>query len=229
MFGGLTSISRVALVAAAVSMGGVAAQAADLGGNCCADLEERIAELEATTARKGNRVMSLTVYGQVNRAMVWHNDDLSTVPNVSFRDAQGRSGTRFGFRGQARFTSDLTIGYRLELGISDNAGTSLSESFVRESAVFVRSASLGTLTFGRTSTATDGLAEIALGSYYTPFGGEESTNVSPIIAGVMGRFEAIDGSRRAGVHYTSPTLAGFIFSASYYHRADANTGVDNDE
>jgi hypothetical protein len=27
--------------------------AADLGGDCCADLEERVAELEATTARKG--------------------------------------------------------------------------------------------------------------------------------------------------------------------------------
>jgi hypothetical protein len=31
------------------------ASAADLGGNCCADLEERVAELEATTVRKGNR------------------------------------------------------------------------------------------------------------------------------------------------------------------------------
>ena len=31
------------------------ALAADLGGNCCSDLEKRIAELEATTARKGNR------------------------------------------------------------------------------------------------------------------------------------------------------------------------------
>jgi hypothetical protein len=29
-------------------------QAADLGGDCCADLEERVAELEATTASKGN-------------------------------------------------------------------------------------------------------------------------------------------------------------------------------
>src|SRR5215831_8130585 len=28
------------------------AKAADLGGDCCADLEERVAELEATTARK---------------------------------------------------------------------------------------------------------------------------------------------------------------------------------
>src|SRR2546425_88950 len=30
-------------------------RAADLGGDCCADLEERVAELEATTARKGNK------------------------------------------------------------------------------------------------------------------------------------------------------------------------------
>ena len=29
-------------------------QAADLGGNCCADLEERIAELEAMSVRKKN-------------------------------------------------------------------------------------------------------------------------------------------------------------------------------
>ncbi|MFO7297388.1 MAG: porin, partial [Pseudomonadota bacterium] len=63
MIGGLfKSASRVALIAAAgVLAGGVAAQAADLGGNCCADLEERVAELEATAARKGNRKVSLTV------------------------------------------------------------------------------------------------------------------------------------------------------------------------
>ena len=50
------------------------AQAADLGGDCCADLEERVAELEATTARKGNRRMSLTVSGQVNRTILYWND-----------------------------------------------------------------------------------------------------------------------------------------------------------
>jgi hypothetical protein len=33
--------------------------AADLGGTCCADLEERIAAHEATTVRKGNRKFSL--------------------------------------------------------------------------------------------------------------------------------------------------------------------------
>ncbi|HRY07757.1 MAG TPA: porin, partial [Hyphomicrobiaceae bacterium] len=50
------------------------ASAADLGGDCCADLEERIADLEATTARKGNRKVSLTVSGQVNHAVVFWDD-----------------------------------------------------------------------------------------------------------------------------------------------------------
>ncbi|MGW8207195.1 MAG: porin, partial [Hyphomicrobiaceae bacterium] len=41
-----------AAVAAGLLAGGLSAssaQAADFGGDCCADLEERIAELEATT------------------------------------------------------------------------------------------------------------------------------------------------------------------------------------
>ena len=60
--------SRFAIAAALGLVVGVGSvRAADLGGNCCADLEERIAELEATTARKGNRKMSLTVTGQVHR------------------------------------------------------------------------------------------------------------------------------------------------------------------
>ena len=77
MIGGLvkSSTSRLALMAAAgLFVGSVAmpsAKAADLGGDCCADLEERVAELEATTARKGNRKMSLTVSGQVHRIVLW--------------------------------------------------------------------------------------------------------------------------------------------------------------
>ena len=39
------------------------AKAADLGGDCCADLEERVAELEATTVRKGNKKVSVTLSG----------------------------------------------------------------------------------------------------------------------------------------------------------------------
>jgi hypothetical protein len=50
------------------------AKAADLGGDCCADLEERVAELEATTARKGNKKVSVQIYGKVNRAVMFWDD-----------------------------------------------------------------------------------------------------------------------------------------------------------
>lgn len=43
--------ARAALLAAAIILS-QPASAADLGGNCCADLKSDIAELEATTARR---------------------------------------------------------------------------------------------------------------------------------------------------------------------------------
>ena len=87
------------------------ASAADLGGNCCADLEERIAELEATTVRKGNRRVSLTVSGHVNRSVLYWNDgfqnDLYSVDNAI-------SNSRFRLAGNAKLTADLTAGFYME-------------------------------------------------------------------------------------------------------------------
>ncbi len=71
----MNKYSLSALVAAGLLAGAAtSATAADLGGNCCADLEERIAELEATTVRKGNRKVSLTITGWVGEQMTWWDD-----------------------------------------------------------------------------------------------------------------------------------------------------------
>ena len=72
----MNKMSLSALVAAGILAGGLAtsASAADLGGDCCADLEERIAELEATTARKGNRRVSLTISGFVAEQVLYWDD-----------------------------------------------------------------------------------------------------------------------------------------------------------
>ena len=50
MNGGMTRAAAHGAIAvlAGLLFSTASAQAADLGGNCCADLEERIAELEAT-------------------------------------------------------------------------------------------------------------------------------------------------------------------------------------
>ena len=81
MFGGLTKTSSRIAIAAALGLvvGGFAfkatpARAADLGGDCCADLEERVAELEATTVRKGNKKVSVTLSGWVVKSFNWWDD-----------------------------------------------------------------------------------------------------------------------------------------------------------
>ena len=69
---------RLMMVAAAVCALGLfaasPAKAADLGGDCCADLEERVAELEATTVRKGNKKVKVELYGRVNRVINFWDD-----------------------------------------------------------------------------------------------------------------------------------------------------------
>src|SRR3989442_1240409 len=92
MIGGLLkSASRLALLAAAgLFLGGVAmpsAKAADLGGDCCADLEERVAELEATTARKGNGF-----FGYARRVAAWFEDKHLGRITVGRYEAAGAMG-----------------------------------------------------------------------------------------------------------------------------------------
>ena len=82
-------------------------------GNCCADLEERVAELEATTARKGNRKVKLTVSGHVNEAVIfWDDGDEKNHYVVS----NNNSRTRFRFVGDAKINDRWSAGYLLEIG-----------------------------------------------------------------------------------------------------------------
>ncbi|MFZ4806459.1 MAG: porin [Hyphomicrobiaceae bacterium] len=241
MFGGLLkSTSRLALVAAAAVVGGVSAQAADLGGNCCADLEERVAELEATTARKGNRKVSLTVYGQVNKAIVWHNSDRADAyrpGQMTVRD-NTNSVSRFGFRGDAKITSDLTASYLIEVGIAENFGRNTSGQDnvetdsgaffqIRHNVVRLQSKSLGTIALGQTSVSTDGAFEVNLAAVNGINPAGDADEGHRFLGAAFDSFaNGIDGSRRQGIYYTSPTLAGFVFSAGYGHKDQDARGAD---
>ena len=111
----MTKFRVGALVAAGVLAGGFAtsASAADLGGNCCADLEERIAELEATTARKGNRKVSLTVSGWVGQQVMWWDDGAES--NAYVTDLGSTLGSHVKFTGQATILPGWSAGYVLHI------------------------------------------------------------------------------------------------------------------
>jgi len=128
MIGGLLkSSSKLALMAAAgILVGGVSmgsAKAADLGGDCCADLEERVAELEATTARKGNRKVSLTISGQIDKQIMYMRDDtrsrtIAGVDNIN-------NSSRFIFSGNAKITSSVTAGFEMMVEWSGSSRSDL--------------------------------------------------------------------------------------------------------
>ncbi|MFN3869210.1 MAG: porin [Hyphomicrobiaceae bacterium] len=244
MFGGLLkTTSLAALLAAGMAFGGASAKAADLGGDCCADLEERVAELEATTARKGNRKVSLTVSGWVNEAMMFWDDGVeSNIYQVGNNVAQ----TRFRFVGSAKISADWSAGYLLEVGVlSANSATVTAANDdggnpntlgIRHSAWWLASKQLGKVWVGQTSAATDGIMEINLAgvSHFATqnmaaqVGHFQVRNANGTLSGnqlreYMGApfnggntaAQIGEGERHNVVKYESPTLAGFVLSAAY--------------
>jgi predicted porin len=241
MIGGLLRTTSAFAIAAAVGVFATSAMAADLGGNCCADLEERIAELEATTARKGNRKVRLTVSGQLNETLLFWDDGEESNAYVVTNE---NSRTRFRFVGDAKINPEWSAGYLLEIGVraANSAGvdqlvddnTSSTASLdLRHSAWWVESSRLGRLWLGHTSTATDGITGINL-SNASLIGTNAVTDwqggffLRRDVNGVSGlselRWEDIvsqadaevgDGPRANLVKYVSPTLRGFTFSASW--------------
>ena len=107
--------------AAGLFVGGVAmpsAKAADLGGDCCADLEERVAELEATTARKGNRRVSLTISGQVSTMVqYWRDGNKTDSSDFYVVDNVMAGGTFFQFAGSARINPHLSAGFQIVVAL----------------------------------------------------------------------------------------------------------------
>jgi len=208
------TMRSIYLAAAALAFA-IPTQAADLGGDCCADLEERVAELEATVAKKGNRKVSLTIYGQVNAALMWHDLDIPGVPGKAIGQ-NGTSTSRFGFRGEANITDKVKAGYILEIGIDQEGepwdpASSLDLS-VRHSAVYLQG-EMGRLTLGRTSQATDTIDETVVTNTAVA---SKMLSLQPFSnAYLMGLDLPFDGGRADVVRYDSPSLGGFMASASW--------------
>jgi len=252
MIGGLfKSSSRLAVIAVAgLMVGGVSAQAADLGGDCCADLEERVAELEATTARKGNRKVSLTVSGWVHKSIM-HWDDGIEKNTYAGVDAINAS-TRFRLTGDAKINPKWSAGYLIELETlgdmnsstvnqtNSGLGAAGANVVVRHSAWWIDNKDYGRVWVGLTDPAGAGIDGINLAN--TNFAANSKVGLngggfflrgntgsaaaalphnmsartwSNILHGNNGISNLSDETRLNVIKYVSPTVMGFIVSASW--------------
>jgi len=235
MNGGMTRAAAHGAIAvlAGLLLSTASAQAADLGGNCCADLEERVAELEATTARKGNRRMSLTVSGQVTRSILYWNDgsDSGTYAGL---DSHNQS-TRFVFSGSAKIRPDLTAGFEFMTEIGFGGRTSSVDQvspdgsgggfLAADSSLAVRTANwwledkrLGRLTVGRINISgpvgTIDLGGISTVAHWSPglVGGGflvAGTRLGAVVGPTYG------GDRMEGIRYDTANLGGFVGQATW--------------
>ena len=237
-----TKLSIAALVAGGMMVATTGtASAADLGGDCCADLEERVATLEATTARKGNRKVSLKIYGHVNQALLIWDDGEDSDAYIVDND---HSSTRIGFKGKAKINSDWSAGYKIEIQFESSSSSNVNATTdddsnsisLRKSSMYVKSKQLGKLTWGLDSVATDDVTHdafkyIGLANHARPdahyirgfqFRNADGTiNATADVGRLCGAASSDNdacfdiGSRRNSIRYDTPTVGGFKLSAAW--------------
>jgi hypothetical protein len=240
--------SRITLaLALGVALTGTAAAAdmgAGLGGDCCADLEERVTELEQTAVKHGNRKVSLVISGSVTEAVVFWDDGYDRDINVIQPDSAGAG---FNLAGEGRITSDVSVGYNINLdvrfgdpvdsvidGVSDphslqHYNNKQSKVAISQQYVSLKSASVGTLEMGyRNSTyksfngAFDLSGDDANITSYN--GGLVDTAAGLGIVESTGAFTGASwygalsnfgGDKDMSVRYNSPEWSGFAVSGSW--------------
>ena len=157
-------------IAASLWVSSGSARAADLGSDCCADLGERIAELEATAATKGNRKVKLAISGHVAQEITWWDD--SGESNVYLHGLGPTQATHIKLGGEAEISPGWSAGYLMRVQtLEDNPfGRSGADALDQNSARFsqglnlqmsywyLQSKTLGTLSVGKLAPAAKSAA-----------------------------------------------------------------------
>ncbi|GJM03879.1 MAG: hypothetical protein DHS20C08_23800 [Rhodomicrobium sp.] len=202
------------------------------------ELDERIALLEETTARRGNSKVSLEVFGQLNQMlMAWDDGDLRdayVVDNIN-------SPTRFGLKGEARISVGMTAGYLIEIQNDFARSVNVSQEDdeapggsleIRNSYMWLRHNQLGKITLGYTSPATDNIIHNDFGGVHVAAssdtrligGGLLVRHTDEIEQGndaLIGRtplidfLPGLDTSRGNFIRYDTPRWKGLTFSAAW--------------
>lgn len=224
-------VGAILLLAAQWAIGPAPAAAADLGGNCCSDLEERIAELETTVARKGNRKVSLEVSGVINKAVLYY--DAGPGASDWSVGGNGNDPSYIQFKAVAHITSSWKAGAVVQIAFDDyefsgggygHLGGSTDGISTRMSYVFVEG-QIGKVSAGKLSQATDEITQLN-----TSNAGYVTTPLS--LAGLTGgsgigeALDIFDGGRANAVRYDLARW-GFTVSASAA-QADIDSGGKTD-
>lgn len=184
------------------------------------------------TISSGNDRVQLSLSGQVNRALNLVNDGESTE---LYSVDNNTSGSRLRFTGISKINDDLSLGSRIEVGISPDASSQVSQTNPSSGTWFdqrwtelnLTSASYGKLSLGKGDTASNGTAEVDLSRTDVV----QYASISDIAGGMLFReeggdnplttlkvsdvFQDRDGlSRQSRLRYDTPSFYGFSLAGS---------------
>ncbi len=178
----------------------------------------------------GQERVKLAISGQVNRAVNVAEDGDKTKAYFVDNDA---SNTRFRFVGTGKATDDLTVGARLEVALTTNESSVVSQdnedagefADVRWAEVSVDSKRFGKLSLGQGDTASNNSAEVDFSktdvvqyaSVADIAGGLQFRDKDDDLTGVTvsDAFNNLDGlSRKDRARYDTPSFYGFSLAGS---------------
>lgn len=187
------------------------AHAADLGGDCCADLEARVAELESTAVKHENKKLKLTISGSVDYSMLyWSVAGVNTTAIV--QNPNDASRVRFGAEGLV--AKDIKVGAVTELGLGyDPLIPSSIEA--RSTYVYVEAGAIRA-TLGHQKVATDGVEGA---------GPVDLSMVAPILdVSSIGGGALFGEARQNAIRFDVTPVAGLHIAASYTPHSAVVTG-----
>jgi hypothetical protein len=212
------ALGGVVLLAMWLMFGGTA-KASDLGGNCCADLEERIAELEQTTVGKGNARTQVRIVGRVSRALVYTDfgdyNDWSVGDNSNDPSYVGIAGT-YVIAPKLKAKSYVEIGLggyeaNMVTGGYGHIESDTTALYMRQVWFRFEHEDLGAVTVGKAKQATDGISQL---DRTRSFVASQPMTLRPLTGPGFGEAIEMDGTRANVVRYDSPSLKGFWLSGS---------------
>jgi hypothetical protein len=134
-----------------------------------------VAELEATTVRKGNKKVSVTLSGWVVKSINWWDD--GSIDHLVVGDKDYDLGTRFAITGSATIAPGWSAGFNITVNTQgdifgyqggfgpsdqfDDLGGTFASITTLYSYIYIKSDSYGALNWGHLSPASDNAAVLA--------------------------------------------------------------------
>lgn len=191
--------------------------------------------VHALEVKSGNDDVSVTLYGQIDRGILYVDDGLESK---AFHVDNDNSSSRIGIKAKAKASDNLTLGAKFEVELQSNAsnkvdmGTEHGSSYTEGSVFkerhidFYADTNFGKISIGQGDTASNGSAEVDLsGTGLVGYSSVVDTagnfefydKVTMSYSGlkVDDVFNNMDGlSRKDRIRYDTPDFAGFTLSTS---------------